>query len=164
MDAHDPIEGFLRELKRELRAHGRARRRILAEVRAHLLDVSEAEQSGGVEEGVAAQRAVLRFGLAAETAREFNGLARRRGAVLRRALVPWLAAVAVTSTATATVYASHATAPPQHALAKPAVRGSCAQHSAASSTIPAQPDVPQVLLPKTPGKRAVCVARDATRR
>jgi hypothetical protein len=112
MDTPDPIDAYLREFEHELRARGMARRRILAELRAHLLDAVEAEQCRGAEEGVAAQRAVLRFGLVAETARQFNCLAARRGAVLRRVLVPWIAAVAFTSLATATVWASHPAASP----------------------------------------------------
>jgi hypothetical protein len=144
MDTPDPIDAYLRELKRELRVRGRARRRILAEVRAHLLDATEAEQTRGAEEGIAAQRAVVRFGLAAETTRQFNCLAGRRGAVLRRALVPWIAAIALTSTATATVWAFHAgPAPPQQALAHPALRQRCVQRAVASSPARARREVPR---------------------
>jgi hypothetical protein len=126
MDTPDPIDAYLREFKRELRARGMARRRILAELRAHLLDAVEAEQCRGAEEGVAAQRAVLRFGLVAETVRQFNCLAARRGAVVRRALVPWIAAVALSLMATATVWAFHAgPPPPRQALAHPALRDRC---------------------------------------
>ncbi len=42
MDAADPIDMYLDELKSQLRVPRRARRRILAEVRAHLLDAAEA--------------------------------------------------------------------------------------------------------------------------
>ena len=52
MDAADPIDTYLHELKRQLRVRRRARRRILAEVRAHLLDAAEAEQSRPAEESV----------------------------------------------------------------------------------------------------------------
>lgn len=98
----------------------------MAEVRAHLLDAVEAELSTGAEEGIAAQRAIVRFGLVAETARQFNCLAARRGAVLRRALVPWIAAVALSLMATATVWAFHAgPAPSQQAHAHPALRQRC---------------------------------------
>jgi hypothetical protein len=104
MDAADPIDAYLDELERQLRVPRRARRRILTEVRAHLLDAAEAEQPA-TEGSCAAERAVLRFGPAAETARQFNIRAGRRNALLRRALVPSMAAVAVTSMVTATVWA-----------------------------------------------------------
>jgi hypothetical protein len=132
MHTPDPIDAYLRELERELRVRGRARRRILAELRAHLLDAVEAERARGAEEGIAAQRAVLRVGLGAETARQFNCLAVRRGAILGRALVPWIAVVALSLMATATVWAFHAgPASPQHALAHPAVRRRCVHRAAA---------------------------------
>jgi hypothetical protein len=105
MDAADPIDAYLDELKSQLRVPRRTRRRIVTEVRAHLLDAAEAEQSSTTEGICAAERAVLRFGLAAETARQFNRRAGRRNALLRRALVPSIAAFAVTSMATATVWA-----------------------------------------------------------
>ena len=44
MDAADRIDAYLDELERQLRVPRRARRRILTEVRAHLLDAAEAEQ------------------------------------------------------------------------------------------------------------------------
>jgi hypothetical protein len=105
MDAADWIDTYVDELERQLRVPRRTRRRILTEVRAHLLDAAEAEQPGTVEGSCAAERAVLRFGPAADTARQFNHRAGRRNALLRRALVPSIAAFAVTSMATATVWA-----------------------------------------------------------
>lgn len=105
MDAADPIDAYLDQLKSQLRVSRRTRRRILTEARAHLLDAAEAEQSSTAEGLCAAERAVLRFGLASETARQFNCRAGRRNALLRRALVPSLAAFAATSMATATVWA-----------------------------------------------------------
>ena len=72
MDATDRIDAYLDELERQLRVPRRVRRRILTEVRAHLLDAAEAEQPGTTEGSCAAERAVLRFGPAAETARQFN--------------------------------------------------------------------------------------------
>jgi hypothetical protein len=165
MDSPDPIDAYLRELKRELCVRGRARRRILAEVRAHLLDAAEAEQSTGVEKGVATQRAVVRFGLAAETARKFNCLAARRGAVLRRALVPWIAAVALTSMATGTVWAFQAgPAPPQQALARPALRQRCVQRAVAFSPALARRTVPRTSFLTAPRARSVCGARHANAR
>jgi hypothetical protein len=165
MDTPDPIDAYLRELKRELRVRGMARRRILAELRAHLLDAVEAEQSRGAEEGVAAQRAVVRFGLVAETARQFNCLAARRGAVLRRALVPWIAAVALSLMATATVWAFHAgPPPPQQALAHPALRQRCVPRAIAFLPVRARRDVARASFPPVPPTRAVCGARHADAR
>jgi hypothetical protein len=165
MDTPDPIGSYLRELKLELRVPGRARRRILAEVREHLLDAAEAELSSGAEERVTAQRAVVRFGLAAETAGQFNTLASRHRAVLRRALVPWIAGVALTLTATATVWASHAgPARPQQAGAHPAPRQPCVQHAVVSSPVRAPLDVPRASFLTPSGTRAVCGARHANAR
>lgn len=139
MDASDPIDAYLRELNRQLRVPRRARRRILAEVRAHLLDAAEAERSPSAQRNAAAERAVIRFGLVAETAGQFNRLAdRRRGVVLRRTLVPWIAAVALTSLATATVWAS-GPSPPQ-ARQRPhhfAQRSRCAGRPVTPSSEPA---------------------------
>ena len=164
MDTPDPIHAYLREFKRELRVRGMARRRILAELHAHLLDAVEAEQSRGAEEGLAAQRAVLRFGLAAETALQFNCLAARRGAVLRRALVPWIAVLALSLTATATVWAFHAGPPPaQRTLARPPRRERCVQRAFAFPT--AQPhEFPRASFPPVPRTRAVCGIRHANAR
>ncbi len=100
----DRIDSFLEDLAHELRVPRRARRRILSEVRAHLLDAAEAEQAS-TGEASAAERAVLRFGPAAETARQFDRPAARRAALLRRALAPSVAAFALSSIATATVWA-----------------------------------------------------------
>jgi hypothetical protein len=105
MDTADRIDAYLEELKRQLRVPRRTRRRILTEVRAHLLDAAEAEQPWAANGRCAAERAVLRFGPAVETARQFDRRVSRRNALLRRALVPSIAAVAVTSMATATVWA-----------------------------------------------------------
>jgi hypothetical protein len=114
MDATDRIDVYLDELERQLRVPRRARRRILTEVRAHLLDAAEAEQSWVADGFRAAERAVLRFGPAVETARQFDRRASRRNTLLRRAVVPSIAAVAVTSMATATVWAfSPNPAPPR---------------------------------------------------
>jgi hypothetical protein len=164
MDTPDPIHAYLREFKRELRVRGMARRRILAELRAHLLDAAEGEESRGGEEGVAAQRAIVRFGLAAETACEFNCLADRRSAVLRRALVPWIVVAALSSTATATVWAFHASPPPpQRALAHPAPRERCVKRPIALSPARAR-DFPGASFPLVAGARAVCDVRHANAR
>ncbi len=165
MDTPDPIAAYLRELRRELRARGRARRRILTEVRAHLSDAAEAEQSRGAEESLAAQRAIVRVGLAAETADQFNCPAGRRGVVLRRALVPWIAAVALTSIATATVWASHAgPAPTQQAVAHRAPRQRCAQGADSSLQVRARRDIPRPSFPTASRTRAACGARHTNAR
>jgi HAAS domain-containing protein len=129
MDAADRIDAYVDELGHQLRVSRRARRRILAEVRAHLLDAAEAEQPWATDASGAAQRAVLRFGPAAETAGQFSRRAGRRNALLRRALVPSIAAFAVTSTA-ATVWAfdpgrgpsQSRQAPSENPIRHPAVR------------------------------------------
>jgi hypothetical protein len=105
MDPADPIDAYLDELKSQLRVPRRTRRRILTEVRTHLLDAAEAEQASTADGSSAPERAVLRFGPAAETARQFNRRTGSRNALLlRRALVPSIAVFAVTSMATATVW------------------------------------------------------------
>ena len=131
MAGQDPIEAYLRELKHELRGR-RGRRRIVAEVRAHLLDATEAERTDSGRQGGAAERALARFGGAGEVACQFNRLVGRRRAVLRRALVPWAAAVAFTSLATATVWASHPGASPSRprpALGHPALGKRCEERA-----------------------------------
>jgi hypothetical protein len=103
MDGADLLDAYLGDLKRALRGPRRKRGRILLEIRAHLLDAAEAEPSWRTDEGLATERAILRFGPAAETARQFNRCAGAKP--LRRAIAPLIAALAVTSTATATVWA-----------------------------------------------------------
>jgi hypothetical protein len=49
MDAVDRIDAYLEELERQLRVPRRARRRVLTEVREHLLDAAEAEQRWAAE-------------------------------------------------------------------------------------------------------------------
>jgi hypothetical protein len=163
MRAPEPIDAYLRELERELRVRGVARRRILAELRAHLLDAAEAEQSTGAAEGLAAHRAVVRFGVAADTAHEFNRLAGRRGAVLRRALVPWVAAVALTLTASATVWAFQAgPAAPRPPLAHPARRAPCALRATRARPVRAR-DERRASSPAVSRARAVCGAHAGAR-
>ncbi|HTU77873.1 MAG TPA: hypothetical protein VMF09_03865 [Solirubrobacteraceae bacterium] len=106
MRSAGPIDVYMRELARELRAPRWRRRRILLEVRAHLLDAAEAERPHTADADAAAGRALARFGVAAsETARQFNRGPSTRRLLLRRALVPWIAAVALTSIACASVWA-----------------------------------------------------------
>jgi hypothetical protein len=131
MNALDGIDAYLDELERQLRVPRRARRRIVSEVRAHLLDAAEAEQPSTADGSSAAERAIVRFGPAAETARQFNRPASRRNALLRRALVPSIAALAVTSAATATVWAF---GPPAPARSRPAPEHLAQRHHAMSHT------------------------------
>lgn len=105
MRVDDPIDAYLRELGRELRVSRWARRRILVEARTHLLDAADAERARGVDAAGATERALMRFGLAGDTARQFDGVRSTRTVLLRRTLVPWVAAVAVTSMASASVWA-----------------------------------------------------------
>jgi HAAS len=106
MARRDPIETYVRELGDELRAPRRARRRLLREVRAHLHDAVAAGRCDSLDTGHAAERALARFGPADEMASQFNRLPHRRRVLLRRALVPWLAAAAVlTTSASASVWA-----------------------------------------------------------
>jgi hypothetical protein len=145
MDTAARIDAYLDELERQLRAPRQARRRILTEVRAHLLDATEAEQPRTTEGTDAAERAILRFGPAVETARQFNRRAGRRNALLRRALVPSIAACAVTSMATATVWAFAPGPAPSRSGQAPdhLASGTARQHAPSSSRRrPALRDVP----------------------
>jgi hypothetical protein len=105
MHTADPIDSYLHELRRELRVSRWARRRILLEARAHLQEAVEAERAHGLEHDEAVERALARFGVAGENARQFDGVSSKRAVLLRRTLVPWVAAVTVTSMASATVWA-----------------------------------------------------------
>ena len=89
-----PIASYLEELARLLRRRGR--RRILAEVRAHLLEAA----ARGSE-----QHAVERFGSPARVAAQFNAVARRPRAFLQRAFAVSLAAPGWRRVGTATVWA-----------------------------------------------------------
>jgi hypothetical protein len=98
-----PIADYLEELAGLLR-RGTRRRRILAEVRGHLLDAAARREPG--EEAEAAQRrAVARFGSPPEVARAFNAVRRRRRAIARRFAAVALACVATASVGTATIWA-----------------------------------------------------------
>jgi hypothetical protein len=117
MRTADPIDSYLRELRRELRVSRWARRRIVLEARAHLLEAVEVERAHGLDEAEAAARALARFGVAGETARRFDGVRSKRTVLLRRALAPWVAALAVTSMASATVWAFQPGSPGARAAA-----------------------------------------------
>jgi hypothetical protein len=99
-----PIAAYLEELSGLLR-RGARRRRILAEVRTHLLDAAAAAHEPGEEADAAQRRAVARFGSPPEVARAFNAIHRRRRALVRRAAAVVLTGVATASVGTATVWA-----------------------------------------------------------
>ena len=99
----NPISDYVAELARHLR-RGR-RRRILAEVRAHLLEAAAADVSRGVDADRAARIAVERFGPPARIASQFNAQRSRPRAVVQRAAAVMLAGAAMASLGTATVWA-----------------------------------------------------------
>lgn len=98
-----PIAAYLDELSGQLR-RGR-RRRILAEVRAHLLDAVAADTLLGADPDSAAALAVERFGPPSRVASQFNALRRRPRAIARRAAAVVLASAATASLGTASVWA-----------------------------------------------------------
>ena len=87
-----------------------SRRRILAEVDAHLREAAAAGASRGEHVDAAARVAVARFGEPAEVARQFNALRNSPGAIARRVLAVALATVATGGIGTATVWALEPTA------------------------------------------------------
>ena len=113
-----PIAAYLEELSGYLR-RGR-RRRILAEVRAHLLDAAAADTLLGADPDGAAALAVERFGPPSRVASQFNSLRRRPRAIARRAAAVVLASAATASLGTASVWA----------FAPAGVRGHAQQHHA----------------------------------
>ena len=82
-----------------------SRRRILAEVDAHLREAAAACCGRGEDVDGAARVAIARFGDPAEVARQFNALRSRPGALARRVLAVALATVATGGIGTATVWA-----------------------------------------------------------
>jgi len=97
------VVDYLEELSGQLRRARRAR--ILAEVRAHLLDAVAAEVLLGADPDRAAALAVERFGSPARVARQFNALRRRPRAMVQRAAAVILASAATATLGTATVWA-----------------------------------------------------------
>ena len=87
-----------------------SRRRILAEVDAHLREAAAALCGRGDDVDAAARVAIARFGEPAEVARQFNALRSRPGALARRVLAVALATVATGGIGTATVWALEPTA------------------------------------------------------
>ena len=100
-----PVAGYLEELSRLLDRG--ARRRVLAEVDAHLAEAVAAGRARGEDADAAERHAVERFGAPADVARQFNGVRRRRGptAIVRRGAAVLLASSAAASLGTATVWA-----------------------------------------------------------
>jgi hypothetical protein len=82
-----------------------SRRRILAEVDAHLREAAAAVCARGEDVDAAARVAVARFGEPADVARQFNALRAGPGAIARRVLAVALATVATGGIGTATVWA-----------------------------------------------------------
>jgi hypothetical protein len=101
--AVNPIVEYLDELSGLLRRS--RRRRILAEVRAHLLDAAAADARLHTDPNEAARRAVERFGPPSRVARQFNALRRRPRAIVQRAVAMLLASAATATLGTATVWA-----------------------------------------------------------
>src|SRR6185437_6181099 len=66
------VEGYVDDLAWRLRVGMRGRRRIAAEVTAHLADLVAEEEAAGHTPQAAARRATARFGAPEELAAEFN--------------------------------------------------------------------------------------------
>ncbi|HEX4034119.1 MAG TPA: hypothetical protein VHX66_06730 [Solirubrobacteraceae bacterium] len=114
-----PIATYLDELAALLRRRGRGR--ILAEVRAHLIEAAAL----GSEE-----HAVERFGPPARVAAQFNAVTHRPRALLQRAFAVMLASAGMATVGTATVWALEPSSAHQAAAAQHHRAGS-AHHRAA---------------------------------
>jgi hypothetical protein len=99
----NPIADYLEQLSTLLRAS--RRRRILAEVRTHLLDAAAADPLHRTDPQLAAQHAVERFGSPLRVASQFNALRRRPRVLLQRAAALMLACAGMATVGTATVWA-----------------------------------------------------------
>jgi hypothetical protein len=108
-----PIAEYLEELAGQLR-RGR-RRRILAEVGAHLLESAAADTLTGGDRDRAERGAIERFGAPAKVASQFNALRRRPLAIMHRAAAVMLASAAMATLGTATVWAIEPGAASSHA-------------------------------------------------
>lgn len=120
-----PIAAYLDELSRLLARRGR--RRVLAEVRMHLLDAAAARRALGEDAETAQRQAVARFGAPREVARQFNAVARRSRRLVRRVGAVALACIASATLGTASVWAF----PPSHP-------GGTAPHARATVAISAR--------------------------
>lgn len=116
-----PIADYLDELGALLRIT--RRRRILGEVRAHLVDAASAAEARGAEPLDAERDAVRRFGSPLRVAHQFNAVRTRPRALIARATAVAAAAAASATIGTATVWAVpggasaqvHTHAQPHHA-------------------------------------------------
>ena len=97
------IADYLRELSPLLR-RGR-RRRIVAEVHAHLLDAAAADPVYRLDPKLAATHAVERFGPPERVAGQFNALRRRPLAMVQRMVAVMLACAGMGTLGAATVWA-----------------------------------------------------------
>jgi HAAS len=97
------IASYLEELARLLPRS--SRRRILAEVDAHLAESAQRARDRGADADAAAREAVARFGAPAQVAREFNSLRHRPRTIAQRAVAALVATAATASLGTATVWA-----------------------------------------------------------
>jgi hypothetical protein len=97
--AHDPVAGYLEELRRQLRMDPWLARRVLQEVADHLAESADQEQRAGADTAEARRRAVERFGPAAEFAAQLPKgdavlrlltLASASGSVAVGLLVAWI--------------------------------------------------------------------------
>jgi hypothetical protein len=113
-----PIAEYLAELSVQLRRG--SRRRILAEVRAHLLEAAAADALSGIDRDRAELSAVERFGPPAKVANQFNALRRRPSAFVHRAAAVVLASATMATIGTATVWAIEPGATGSHARAQTA--------------------------------------------
>jgi len=98
-----PIHDYLRELSVLLRRS--RRRRIIAEVQAHLLEAAAADPLHASNPELAARQAIERFGPPARVAGQFNALRRRPLAMLQRVSAVMLACAGMGSLGAATVWA-----------------------------------------------------------
>ena len=99
----NPIADYIAELSPQLRRS--RRRRIVTEVRAHLLEAVAADLRRGGDLDGAARGAVERFGPPARVAREFNAVRARPGALIHRVAAVMLASASMATLGTATVWA-----------------------------------------------------------
>jgi hypothetical protein len=99
----NPIAEYLDQLALLLRRS--RRRRIVAEVRAHLLESAATDPLGRTDPQLAAAHAVERFGSPLRVASQFNAVRRRPRALVQRAAALLLASAGMATLGTATVWA-----------------------------------------------------------
>ena len=99
----NPIGDYLEQLALLLRRS--RRRRIVAEVRAHLLESAAADPLNRADPQLAARHAVERFGSPVRVASQFNALRRSPRALIQRAAALMLASAGMATLGTATVWA-----------------------------------------------------------